>query len=176
MSRRLLLLLLAPVGVLAGHLTGYASVGHVHAYGVSHSHLPFLAVLAIPLGLWALASCTRDSSRRLGRAAFSGLLGAQVVGYLGLEALEHAATTGSVLTAVTEPAVVAGLAAQLVAVLVLLAAVRGSQEARDGLRPLSVPLGVATSPAHWDRVRTRPHRSVHVAASRGRAPPPLLAT
>lgn len=172
MFRRLLLL--APVGVLAGHLTGYAAVGYAHADGVSHAHLPLVAALGLPMGIWALATCVRERGDAIGRSALAGLIAAQALGFLAMEVAERAAVTGGTLPTVTEPAVLAGLAAQLIVAAVLLATVRITQIAVDALSRSSTPARPAVSIGWRPRGRTLPLGASHVATNPGRAPPVLL--
>lgn len=145
MSRRLALL--APAGVLLGHLLGYLLAGTGSYAEIPHGHL---VVLGWPAGAVALGALVLAATRRKpSRTTLLGLAGLQAGAFLTLEALERGAAGIEVAATFHDPAVLAGLAAQVLAAAVLLLAERGSR--RIGER-----LAAAFQPRPLKRVRSVP--------------------
>ena len=110
------LLLIAPAGMLAGHAVGYlVAPSHLHAAGVAdaHTHVPALATVAVPIAIVALLVLSLREPRRPRPRALWWLAGLQAAAYAGMEVTERAAAGLDVATAAHDPAVLAGLAAQL---------------------------------------------------------------
>lgn len=103
---------LVPAGVLLGHQAAYSLVGHSHSGEVSHSHLPFLAVIAAAAALWAFVRWLRERVT-LGWESLIRLAAAQATAFVALEFVERL-TVGGFAAMVTEPVVLAGVLAQVV--------------------------------------------------------------
>lgn len=193
MASRVLTALLVPAGVVLGHLGGYALAGG--SGGVDHSHLGELLLLAAVLGgaglLWAaLAGRNPDGAARatsggvaptprLGRAsgdlrARGGLLvAAQLAVYTAVEVGERVAAGLEAPAAVGEPAVWAGLACQVVAAGLLVAAVRWVPILAAALLPPPLcPRGArAPAPPGLWHLRASPLPIPGFPATPARAPP-----
>lgn len=110
------LLLIAPAGMLAGHAVGYlVAPSHLHASGLSdaHTHVPALATVAVPVAIVALLAISLREPRRPRLRALWWLVGLQAAAYVGMELTERAAAGLDVAAGAHDPAVLAGLAAQL---------------------------------------------------------------
>lgn len=166
----------APAGMLLGHAVGYllvASHEHDAAIAAAHAHMPAVALLAAPAAIAALVLSAVYYRAPVGGGRLLALSGAQVAAYGGMEALERVASGLSAAAAVHDPAVLAGLAAQLAVAVVLMGVERGARqvgrlvaEALRARRPrlashtppplgpaaIHVPVGRATN---W---RVRPRR------------------
>jgi hypothetical protein len=139
---------LAAVGCLAGHAAGYALVGtsrrDAHLHGYLSVAPEFLAICA---ALVAASLAMRLSGRLTGRVAVWPFALLPPLAFCAQELIERLAA-GLPAHAVFEPAVFAGLAAQLpIALLAFLAAralLRATDEAARALRPLPPPPPSAT--------------------------------
>ncbi len=142
MSRRLALL--APAGVLLGHVLGYLLAGAGSHAEIPHSHLVVLGWPAggLALGILALSAIRRTRSR----ARLLGLVVLQSGAFLALEALERSAVGIEVAATFHDPAVLAGLAAQVLAAVVLLLAERGSRRIGERLAAALRPRLLAPVP------------------------------
>lgn len=110
--------LLAPLGVVAGHTLGYLlahpdRAERAHAL-TGHGWLPTLAVLGAAPALASLTGAAASGVRGR-RRAFSvlGLAALQVGLFVGIELLEHALSGAGALAALREPGLWLGLPAQL---------------------------------------------------------------
>jgi hypothetical protein len=104
---------LAATGTLAGHAAGYALVGMSHQDRVVHGYLSFAPqFVAVCLACVALALLLRVGGRLQGRPAPWPFALVPPLAFLGQELIERLAA-GLPAHAVFEPAVYAGLAAQL---------------------------------------------------------------
>jgi hypothetical protein len=176
MARRLLAwALVTPVaaaGILVAHALAYRLTGTrpgpFHAY---LGHVPQVVAVLATIGLVGLAV----QQRSLGRRSTGSLALLAPLGFACQEHLERLAHTGEVPWLLTTPAFLVGLALQLpVALLCAVVARRiaGTLTAARRRRPAVV--AVVLLPLS-ERPPARPH-AVRRRRSRGRSPPPLLAT
>jgi hypothetical protein len=165
---------LAAIGTLAGHATGYALVGSSHRDALVHGYLSFAPqFLAVCIACVALALFLRAGGRLQGRQAAWPFAVVPPLAFVGQELIERL-VAGLPVHAVLEPAVFAGLGAQLpIALLGFLAAralVRVADEAALAFAPQSL-----TAPRI--EIATRPCALPALVPSRlafdrlGRAPP-----
>jgi hypothetical protein len=165
---------LAAVGCLAGHAVGYSVVAMSSRDAQVHGYLSFAPqFLAICAAFVAAALALRLSGRLTGRVAAWPFALLPLLAFCAQELIERLAA-GLPAHAVFEPAVFAGLAAQvpiaLVAFLAARALLRVTDAAARALRPLATPPALAT-------LVLTPARSVAVAGTscgfdrHGRAPP-----
>lgn len=125
-------LLLALGGSLAGHVVGYASVGHVHpqsaGLGDLHGYLSGAARLVTPLvvvafGWFVLSDARRRRAVNPG-AGLGSLLALQMGIYGVQEVLERLVSGAGVAPVLEEPAVWGGLLAQVLVAFTVLTAMR----------------------------------------------------
>jgi hypothetical protein len=165
---------LAAVGCLIGHAVGYALVGMSSRDARLHGYLSFAPqFLAICAALVAATLVLRLSGRLTGRIAAWPFALLPPLAFCAQELIERL-VVGLPAHSVLEPAVFAGLAAQLpIAVLAFLAAralLRATDAAARALRPLPRPPAPAT-------LLLGPVASVTIAGTSlgfdrpGRAPP-----
>lgn len=141
MQKRALLALslpLAAIGTLAGHTAGYALVGTSHEDRLVHGYLSFAPqFVAVCLACVALALLLRIGGRLQGRPAAWPFALVPPLAFLGQELIERL-VAGLPAHAVLEPAVFAGLAAQLpIALLGFLAARALLRIADEAVRTLA---------------------------------------
>jgi hypothetical protein len=144
---------LAAIGTLAGHAVGYALVGTSHEDAPVHGYLSFAPqFLAVCLACVALAVLLRLGGRLEGCPAAWPFAIVPPLAFLGQELIERL-VAGLPVHAVLEPAVFAGLAAQLpIALLGYLAArtlLRVADEAARTFSPrqlVAPPLVLAAAP------------------------------
>jgi hypothetical protein len=130
MIRRLLLL--APAGMLLGHLAGYTILAdHPAAATVDHSHLPAVALVAVAAALTGLVRAAVAGPERPSGRVWR-LATAQAGLFLAMEATERLAS-GAGLELVQAPVVI-GLGVQLLAAAMLLLAERCSHLAGEALQ------------------------------------------
>src|SRR5216117_1230904 len=104
---------LVAIGTLAGHAAGYALVGTSHQDAVIHGYLWFAPqFVAVCLACVALALLLRVGGLLQGRPAAWPFAIVPPLAFLGQELIERL-VAGLPTQAVLEPAVAAGLAAQL---------------------------------------------------------------
>jgi hypothetical protein len=140
---------LAALGTLAGHTVGYALAGTSHRDAAVHGYLSFAPqFLAVCLACTALALLLRVGGRLPGRPSVWPFALVPPLAFLGQELIERLAA-GLPANAVVEPAVFAGLAAQLpIALVGFLAAralLRVADEAVRTLIPQPPALRAASS-------------------------------
>jgi hypothetical protein len=165
---------LAAIGTLAGHAAGYALVGTSPQDTRVHGYLSFAPqFVAVCLACVALALLLRVGGRLRGRASAWPFALVPPLAFLGQELIERLAA-GLPVSALLEPAVFAGLAAQLpialLGFLVARALLRAADEAATALAPrLPVLSDVGCPSAPRARAVVLPAR---LAFDRlGRAPP-----
>lgn len=145
--------MLACAGLVAGHTLGYVIAephGHERAALLDATgHGALWVVVAVALGaavsvlaphVLARAPSSVVRSRSPVRMAFTALCALQVIAFLLLEGLERAVSLGSALHILTEPAVAAGIAAQIVVALVAAVAYTAVVRARTLSRPRAYDL------------------------------------
>lgn len=167
MLRRLLPLV--PAGALVGHLLGYALVSHGHAAAVPHAHLPALLLVAFPFGALALIRVAAHREAPTSTHA-SVLVGAQSAGYLALELAERLPIVGPGAV-LADPAVLAGLAAQLLVAWALVATVRFAALEIDRFRPLPSLAPAHVTAGSGPGRSVVPVRGLRWNTHTGRAPP-----
>jgi hypothetical protein len=174
-SRLLAWALVTPVaaaGILAAHALAYGLTGTdpgpFHAY---LGHVPQVVGVLATIGLVGLAV----QQRSLGRRSTGTLALLAPVGFACQEHLERLAHTGELPWLMTTPAFLVGLALQLPVALLCAVVARRIAGTLTAARPRRQAIvGVAWLPLS-DRPQARPH-DVRRHRSRGRSPPPLLAT
>jgi hypothetical protein len=167
---------LAAVGCLIGHAAGYAVVGMSRRDAHLHGYLSFAPLfIAICAALVAASLALRLSGRLSGRVAAWPFALLPPLAFCAQELIERLAA-GLPAHAVFEPAVFAGLAAQLpialVAFLAARALLRVADAAARALRRLPPPIvgrtrllvaspspAPATTPFRFDRAARAPPRS-----------------
>ena len=167
---------LAAVGCLIGHAAGYALVGMSRRDAHLHGYLSFAPLfIAICAALVAASLALRLSGRLTGRIAAWPFALLPPLAFCAQELIERLAA-GLPAHAVFEPAVFAGLAAQLpialVAFLAARALLRVADAAACALRTLPPPVvgrtlllvpspssAPATTPFRFDRAARAPPRS-----------------
>lgn len=154
MRKRALLALslpLAAIGTLAGHAAGYALLGMSHRDRVVHGYLAFAPqFVAVCLACVVLALLLRVDGRLQGRPAAWPFALVPPLAFLAQELIERL-VAGLPAHAMFEPAVYAGLAAQLpialIGFLVARALLRVADEAASSLAQRPVfDLGDETAP------------------------------
>jgi hypothetical protein len=165
---------LAAIGTLAGHAAGYALVGTTHQDRIVHGYLSFAPqFVAVCVAVVVVALLLRVGGRLQGRPAAWPFALVPPLAFFGQELIERLAA-GLPAHAVFEPAVYAGLAAQLpIALVGFLAAralLRVADEAAGTLAPQAAfSFGVAVALPTRVRPAFVPSR---LAFDRlGRAPP-----
>jgi hypothetical protein len=142
MQKRALLafsLPLAAIGTLAGHVAGYALVGTSHEDRIVHGYLSLAPqFVAVCFAAVAVALLLRVGGRLRGHPAAWPFALVPPLAFLGQELIERLAA-GLPAHALFEPAVYAGLAAQLpialIAILAARALLRVADEAARTLAP-----------------------------------------
>lgn len=172
-------LLLIPGGMAAGHVLGYALAGALGASPATSSHHGYvgdLLFVAVPLTAAVLVRGFLSGLRdELPPVRFSLLALAQITLFLSVELIEHSSAGIGAWATLTEPAVLCGLAGQLVVAWLIVLIVRASH--RVGLivrapRP-ALPRGHARR--RWGRSIV-PRGSFAVSVwSLSRRGPPLAA-
>lgn len=147
-------LLLVPLGLVAGHQVSYAAAGPtVSTHG--HGHLAQLVLAAIPLAVAGTVGLADRVRREQVVAALALLAGIQIVAFAAMEAVEGLAGGADVTALVRSPRLWAGVAIQIAVALGLGFTLRGAGRVAFHLlarRPatanahLSRPVG-APSPA-----------------------------
>ena len=177
MQKRALLALslpLAAIGTLAGHAAGYALAGMSHQDRIVHGYLSYAPqFVAVFLACIALALLLRVSGRLQGRPAAWPFALVPPLAFLAQELIERLAA-GIPAHAMLEPAVCAGLAAQLPIALVGLLAARALLRIADEAAAVLAPRPVFTVGAEIvSPTRARPALiPSRLAFDRlGRAPP-----
>lgn len=166
---------LAAVGCLAGHAAGYALVGVSHRDAQIHGYLGYAPqFLAVCAALVALALALRVTGRLQGRPSAWPFALLPPLAFLAQEVLERI-LAGLPAHAAFEPAVYAGLAAQLplafAAYLVARALLRGADAVTRTLVPKpSCSLGRVLLPL--PACLPAPARTQLAFERLGRAPPP----
>ncbi|MDP8928389.1 MAG: hypothetical protein M3O70_07380, partial [Actinomycetota bacterium] len=123
------LLLFAPAGMLLGHAVGYLLAPaneHDAAIAAAHTHLPAVALLAVPVALAALLLSALHHRRPV-RGGLLTLTALQASAYCGMEMLERVLSGLDAAAAAGDPVVLAGLAAQIAVAAVLLAVEHGAR-------------------------------------------------
>lgn len=127
---------LVPVGTLAGHVAGYLAAGRHPGVDGGHGHLrpgAWLATLAALVALGWLAAA-RGPVRT--RVPLGPLAAGQAVLFVGLESAEHLVWGHGLGRLWAEPALRWGLAAQVVAASLLVAAAAVARATGDRVRAL----------------------------------------
>jgi hypothetical protein len=126
-------LLLVPVGFVAGHELGYsgaAALGSPAVAASGHGYLLTLVLVGAPFAFAAVARNLLAGFRdELPPVKWRTLATAQVALYSAVELVEHVAAGLSPWEAAMQPAVVLGLAAQVVVATVVVAILRTSHRA-----------------------------------------------
>lgn len=161
-------LLLVPLGVVAGHQVVYAAL-HSHAWGMAHGHahghLALLTTLAFPLAVTGAAWLARRANRDLILPALATLAGVQGLAFVGMEAAERLTGGGDLAALARSPLLWAGVAAQIATALAFGLTLRGAA------RMATVLLRRTTT----SMVRCSPVAPVHRPTGR-LAPRPLAVT
>lgn len=122
-------LLLLPGGLAAGHLLGYAAVraqGLEPSLETGHTYMHGLGALAAPLTLAALFRIGVSGARRERLpVGFVGLALQQVLAYVVVEVVEHAAAGIGPTASLHEPTMLWGIVAQLTVAAVVSLLARG---------------------------------------------------
>ena len=121
MRQRLAFLVLAANGAVFGHAAGYAVTSGA---SVGHGYLPAVAAVLVPLGIVAAFVLAGGRGAGGGYELARRLLTAQVVVFLSWESAERLVASVGLPALLTESAVIAGLAAQLLGLALLVAALR----------------------------------------------------
>ncbi|HEX6422600.1 MAG TPA: hypothetical protein VFZ79_03930 [Acidimicrobiales bacterium] len=125
-------LLLVPGGFVAGHELGYQGASLLGATPVAdggHGYLATLVLVGVPFAFAAVARSLLAGLRdELPPVRWTTLAAGQVALFSAVELAEHARVGLSPLATLAEPAVVLGLAAQLVVAALLVLVVRSSRQ------------------------------------------------
>lgn len=170
-------LLLIPGGMAAGHVVGYALAG---AMGVSpvvgshHGYIGDLFIVAVPLTAVVLVRAFLSGLRdELPPVRFALLALAQIGLFLSVELIEHASVEIDAVATLTEPAVLCGLAGQLLVAWCIAMVVRASHRVGVFVRAPRATPPRAPELQCWDR-SVVPRCSVGVSVwSLSRRGPPL---
>ena len=167
---------LAPLGTVAGHVAGYAVAGEHAAFDGSHAHLRPTTWLTVVAACAALAWVATGRAGAGARPRLGRLAAAQIAAFVAVEAVEHLVAGGGVDALLHEPAVRWGLAAQVavaagLVVVTALARVSGVlvRTALSNRRR-----AVAATGSRWPAtaISAVPHRPCSSASERG--PPTVL--
>jgi hypothetical protein len=178
MTRRWLLLALAPTGTFAAHALAYGpfAAGHGDDAGL-HGYLPLLAVVAVPVAVAALVwatTCRRGRASQLPSAG--ALVGVQVGMFAVQEVLERVASGVSVSDVLHLPAVRWGVALQLVTAAGTVLAIRVLRRAVGAFMVPVTPCGLFVVGSSSLVAVRGAERTVAGAVSRARCrAPPVVA-
>lgn len=172
-------LLLIPGGMAAGHVVGYAlagAIGSSPVVGPHHGYVGDLFVVAVPLTVVVLVRAFLSGLRdELPPVRFALLALAQMGLFLSVELIEHGSVGIGALATLTEPAVLCGLAGQLVVAWFIVVVVRASHRVGVIVRAPRATPSRTTARQCWDR-SIDPRCSVGVSVwSLSRRGPPLAA-
>ena len=170
--------MLLPAGLYLGHALGYwatEEVGSSPTMVTGHGYLSGLAGLAVPFTLAVLARATLAGRRgELVPVRFRVLAAQQVVLFVAVEVVEHAANGIGAASSLRETSLLLGAAAQLLVAGAFWALTRILHRVGEALRSAPTPLsraGSASAPATgWT-----PELSVALSSLSRRGPPLLLA-
>ena len=176
---RLWSLLLLPGGLAAGHLIGYAVVraqGGVPSLNTGHGYLHTLGMLAVPFTAAALLRIGVSGARgeRL-PVSFTRLAVQQVLAYMAVELVEHAAAGISPSVSLRESTMIWGIAAQVAVAAAVSLVVRGVSRAgrRLVLRGRVGWLSIISAPARHDQPAAGAVTPSVALSSLSRRGPPL---
>lgn len=173
-------LLLIPGGMAAGHVVGYvlaAALGASPTVGSHHGYVGDLFFVAVPLTAAVLVRVFLSGLRdELPPVRFGLLALAQMVLFLSVELLEHSSAGIGAWATLTEPAVLCGLAGQLLVAWLIVLVVRASHQVGLIIRaPRAATPSRAPERHRWGR-SVFPCSSVGVSVwSLSRRGPPLAA-
>lgn len=129
---RLWTLLLIPGGMAAGHVVGYAlaaAMGAAPVVGSHHGYVGDLFFVAVPLTVAVLVRAFLSGLRdELPPVRFPLLALAQICLFLSVELVEHGSVGIGAWVTLTEPAVLCGLAGQLLVAWLIVMVVRASYQ------------------------------------------------
>lgn len=148
-------MLLIPGGMAAGHVVGYAmarAIGATPAVTAHHGYVGDLFMVAVPLTAMVLVrafvSGMRDESPPV---RFTSLALAQVLLFLSVELLEHAAVGIGAGATMTEATVLCGIVGQLLVAWLIVAIVRASYRAGASARTHRISPARARTSLRWGR-------------------------
>jgi hypothetical protein len=172
-------LLLVPGGFVAGHELGYqgaSALGSAPTPGGGHGYLSLLVLVGVPFAFAALArSFLAGWHDQLPPVRFRTLAVAQVALFLAVELAEHAAAGMAPVETLAEPAVLLGLAAQLVVAAGLTLVVRTTREAGHAVAGAVRRLVVPAARPPWRPAADRPVVTAAWASATPTRGPPRVA-
>ncbi len=143
-------LLLVPLGVVAGHQAVYAVV-HTHTAGGApehpHGHLGLLTALALPLAVAGARWLALRTNRDLILPALATLAGAQVLAFVGMETIERLTVGGDVAALTRSPLLWVGVTVQIGTALVVGLTLRGAGRAATVLLRRATTVMASIPPA-----------------------------
>lgn len=173
-------LLLVPLGMVAGHQAVYAAL-HAHSSGVAHGHahghLSLLTALALPLALAGAGWLARRPNRDLILPALATLAAGQGLAFAGMEAVERLAVGGDLGTLARSPLLWVGVFAQFAVALAFGLTLRGAARVATVLLRRATASMVRSSPVapvHRPTGRLAPHPLPVTRWLLRRGPPHLL--
>lgn len=171
-------LLLVPGGFVAGHELGYQGATLLGATPIAaggHGYLSALLLVGTPFAFAAVARSLRAGLRdELPPVRWTTLAGGQVALFVAVEPVEHVRAGLSPAATFAEPAVLLGLAAQLVVAALLVLVVRSSRQAAASVaarRRRPAPRRPVTQ--RWGTPSPAPASALVAVSSLSRRGPPL---
>lgn len=166
--------MLAPLGVVSGHVVGYGLAGQEAALAGGHSHLGPLVWLGLALTGMSMAWVAlrpEEPPRR------SWLVGIQLSSFLCLEASEQLLAGHSMVEFASEPSLYLGLVAQLATAGLLVLGMRLARSSGQRIRALlsrrTLDLPAANRP--WQPISIARRSLLVVSSASQRGPPrPLV--
>jgi hypothetical protein len=172
-------LLLVPGGFVAGHELGYQGASLLGATPVAaggHGYLATLVLVGVPFAFAAVARSLLAGLRdELPPVRWTALAGGQVALFAAVELAEHARAGMSPAATLTEPAVVLGLAAQLVVAALLVLVVRSSRQVAVAVADAARrrrPVPRRPLAQHWGPAPPAPAPALVAVSSLSRRGPP----
>lgn len=172
-------LLLVPGGFVAGHELGYQGASLLGATPVAaggHGYLATLVLVGVPFAFAAVARSLLAGLRdELPPVRWVTLAGGQVAVFSAVELAEHARAGLSPVATLTEPAVVLGLAAQLVVAGLLVLVARSSRQVAVAVASAARrrrPGRWRPAVQHWGAAPAAPAPALVAVSSLSRRGPP----
>ncbi|MGH9164438.1 MAG: hypothetical protein ACRDZW_02850 [Acidimicrobiales bacterium] len=163
---------LAPLGAVAGHMTGYFVAGQRAALVGSHGHLRPTAWLTVVAAVLALGWAAAARGPRPARLSTAWLAAGQAALFLGLESAEHLAGGRGLGHLLAEPALRWGLVAQVATAAVLVVAAVVARASGERVRARLARRRRFVRPSAQPSATTVVVRSLTLASSASERGPP----